>query len=196
MTYFNRLPQNIAELSSITQGKYPVDKWDGAVVMLVVDGHFALIRRSYNMPTHKGQIGFMGGHRQSGEFEPYVTAQREFFEESGFDGSRIKCLGLVEPVYTVRMKLIIPVVAEFDGSKAEFLKNVRSNGEWENLVLVPIEHLETSEMWTKCISKDRHAAVYFHPLLTSICTYYRKPKKVAYVLWGASAKMIVNFFKN
>ncbi len=164
--------------------------------MLVVDGHFVLIRRSYSMPTHKGQIGFIGGHRQADELNPYDTAKREFFEESGFNRDKLSFLGLVEPVYTVRMKLIIPVVAEFNGTIKEFIKNIESNGEWENLVLVPIEHLENSKMWTKGMSRDRHAAVFFHPLLTSICTYYRKPKKVAYVLWGASAKMIVNFFKN
>lgn len=194
MNDYSHLPKDLIELSK-SYPTYPLEKWSGAVVMLIVEDSFVLIRRSYNMPSHKGQIGFMGGHRHKNENRPSDTAAREFYEESGFTPDRIEVLGLVEPVFTVKKKLIIPVVARLNGAKAEFMENVKSNGEWQNLVLVPITYLKDSQLWTTGLSLDHHYKIYFHPLLKSKCEYYRAPKKFAYVLWGASAKMIVNFFK-
>ena len=36
------------------------------------------------MPSHKGQVGFMGGHKHEREDDPIQTALRELEEESSF----------------------------------------------------------------------------------------------------------------
>lgn len=191
-----KLPQNLIELSNITEQEYPVDKWSGAVVFLVVENSLVLIKRSDTMPSHKGQIGFIGGHKKDGEIDPIVTAKREFFEESNIPSSKIECLGLIHPVWTAKRKIIIPVYAHYKGSADEFLGSVKSNGEWGNLVLVPLSFILNEDIWTRCnLNGVERYSMYFAPLLFRSCRYLYSGAKDPYVLWGASAKMILNFFQ-
>jgi 8-oxo-dGTP pyrophosphatase MutT (NUDIX family) len=191
-----KLPQNILELSNITDKEYPAEKWSGAVNLLLVENEVVLIKRSDTMPTHKGQIGFMGGHKDAEESEPIVTAVREFCEESGFDSGKIKCLGLIHPVWTSQRKVIIPVLTQFLGTKKEFLDGVKSNGEWDDLVLAPFKFLYNENHWVRGnIQSGGSFSFYFVPLLLSECTYLNKSIMEPYVLWGATAKMVLNFFQ-
>ena len=157
---------SLTDFSSTVQEKYPVDKWDGAVIILMVEDHIVFIQRSETMPSHKGQIGFMGGHKHQGEINPIMTAKREFEEESSISSSFLEVLGLGEPVWATRsyQRLIIPVIAEYKGSIENFLGKVKSNGEWENMVLAPINYLKESFMWSKLIVQPSRIAVFFHPL--------------------------------
>jgi 8-oxo-dGTP pyrophosphatase MutT (NUDIX family) len=190
------LPKNLNELSNITKEEYPVEKWSGAVVMLLVGDQLAFIRRSESMPTHKGQIGFIGGHKHDDEIDPLVTARREFSEESGFESSKIKTLGLCYPVWTSNKKLIIPVLAEFLGTEAEFIREIKSNGEWDDIVLSPLPYLKNTKNWVygNVISINQYP-IYFCALTTASCTFLNKQNPLTYVLWGASAKMVLNFFQ-
>jgi 8-oxo-dGTP pyrophosphatase MutT (NUDIX family) len=73
-----------------------------------------LTKRSPNMPSHKGQIGFAGGHREEAEAFPEETAVREAEEELGVEAARVKILGRVKSVWSIDQKMIVPVIACLD----------------------------------------------------------------------------------
>ena len=56
-------------------------EWKGAVLFLCNEDHVFLIKRAEAMPTHGGQIAFVGGHKKPDETDAWVVAQREFEEE-------------------------------------------------------------------------------------------------------------------
>ena len=167
------LPQSLKELSSTPQKNRLAGSWSGAVVVLIIESNFVLIRRSDTMPSHRGQIGFMGGHKARHEIDPIETAKREFAEESGFAESVLEVQGLLNPVITARGKVIIPVVASCSLSLLEFLQRVKSNGEWDNIIIAPIVYLARQELWSfghYCI--DRLYPVYFSPLSKKECIFF------------------------
>lgn len=167
--------------------------WSGAVVMLLSNERVIFIQRSETMPTHKGEVGFMGGHKQKGETCPKVTALREYAEESGFGQETISVLGLLRPVVTSKHRVIIPVVARLNLSLKTFLKGVKSNGEWSNLIVVDLNQLGLQQAWSKgyyCLEKD--FPVYFACLHKSF-SQYLYPTNKSSILWGASAKMVLDF---
>jgi 8-oxo-dGTP pyrophosphatase MutT (NUDIX family) len=57
------------------------DEWKGAVLFLCNEEHVFFIKRSEGMPTHGGQIAFIGGHKKNSEFDPWHVIQREFEED-------------------------------------------------------------------------------------------------------------------
>ena len=190
------LPKNLSELSNISKGDYPVDKWEGAVNFVIIEDHIALIKRSETMPSHRGQIGLFGGHRKPEEVDPIETALREFQEETSISSDRLAVKGLVLPVKTSRNKWIIPVVSEFEGSIKNFSETVESNGEWDNLVLAPLDLLKDHALWqhAQTGSSTSTHAIFFLPLLKEHCIYLQEVDET-FLLWGATAKMALNFFQ-
>lgn len=156
-----------------------------------------MIKRSDEMPTHKGQVGFMGGHKNAGEDNPFVTAKREFEEESGISASCLDLYGLGDPVLTSRRRMVIPVIGRVGMSQRDFFDQVQSNGEWENLLLVDYRQLQRAEFWQRGMVNDRrNDSVFFFPLITQHTIFLNGADSEDHcALWGASAKMIVNFFK-
>ncbi len=189
------LPKTLLELSNITNENYPVDNWSGAVVFLIVEDSILFIKRSENMPTHKGQIAFFGGHRQDDELEPKETAFREFEEESGISSEFLEFLGLAHGVRTSSKRVIISVVCKFNGTKEAFLKAAKSNGEWTELILTKINDLENKLFWKKALINKSYYT-YFFPLNHYNSLSTATSDKFSFVLWGATAKMILLFFKN
>ncbi len=183
-------------MSNITSENLLVENWSGAVVFLVVENYLVLIKRSDTMPTHKGQMAFMGGHKKKSEIHPFETALREFEEESGLVASDLEIHGLIYPVLTTAKRLIIPVLASYPGAKEDFLSLAQSNGEWNDLVLVPLEYLSNTELWSRGrVTTENPYHVYFAPLMKEHCIYLSEHKSEPYLLWGATAKMILNFFQ-
>ncbi|MDP7319030.1 MAG: NUDIX domain-containing protein [Bacteriovoracaceae bacterium] len=191
-----KIPKKLTQLSNIIGEDYPLDKWSGAVLFLVVEEKLVFIKRSETMPTHRGQIGFMGGHKLSDESNPFETAYREFEEESSISRSFISCEGLLTPVLTSKGQLIIPVLSYFSGSEELFLKKVKSNGEWDNLILVPVVDLSDMNSWSMAkIYGNREYDLFFFPLIQKRFKFLAKSSE-NFLLWGASAKMVLNFFQN
>ena len=68
-----------------------------------------LTRRTENLPTHRGQIAFPGGGRETGE-DPWAAALRESAEEIGLDVQRVLRLGELDEVATPSGFSIVPCV--------------------------------------------------------------------------------------
>jgi hypothetical protein len=197
MMNFKNLPQTLEELSNIVPKTIPILDWSGAINIITIGEEIVFIRRSEEMPTHKGQIGFLGGHRSKGDKSPEENAFRELEEESSIPSEQFEFKGLVPPVSTSRGNSIIPVVSSFNGAREEFIDKMKSNGEWSSFILANYTDLVQSSKWqcAQVLGKKKYD-IYFYPLLSSeISTFPDNEKDKKLVLWGASAKMLWNFFK-
>jgi 8-oxo-dGTP pyrophosphatase MutT (NUDIX family) len=123
------------------------NEWEGAVLFLCNDEHVFFIRRSEKMPTHGGQIAFVGGHKHVGENNPWMVAQREFEEETSLTRDVIEFMGYLPVVMTARLKPIVPVLGRLKISTEEFMKQVTSNGEWDDCIAYPWSELCIEENW-------------------------------------------------
>ncbi|MDX1502764.1 MAG: CoA pyrophosphatase [Thermoanaerobaculia bacterium] len=68
-----------------------------------------LVRRSEELPHHRGQIGFPGGGHEPGE-DPWGTALRESEEELAIDPAQVIRLGELDEAQTPTGYRIVPCV--------------------------------------------------------------------------------------
>lgn len=100
----SRVPQRLAGRHS-GRAAVLIPIWERKEVL-----HFLLTRRTETVETHKGQISFPGGMRDSEE-EPLVrTALRETREEIGLPDSRIRILGQFDDYLSSTDLIVTPFV--------------------------------------------------------------------------------------
>lgn len=175
------------------------DSWHSAVLVLLLGEELFFIKRSEEVSTHKGQVAFVGGRRESTEVYPRDTALREFEEETSLSAQKVEVLGHLPHVYTSKFQVLIPVVAEYTGRFEELKKNLQSNGEWVVAFGVSLNYLLREELWAKAMvytrkklkfelnlmSLDKTSVNVFHSLFPA-----ESPLDVEYTLWGASARIV------
>lgn len=134
---------NLHRIKDLLQKEHTLspEKWKGAVVFLCSEEHVIFIKRSEQMPTHSGQVAFIGGHKKPDEMDPWVSAQREFHEETGLESRLIEFMGYLPVIMTSRMQAIVPVMAKLSISVDEFIDRSRSNGEWDFMISYSWEEL-------------------------------------------------------
>lgn len=189
------LPQTINELSCVLNSlsKKQIAEWTSAVNLLIVEDEVVFIKRSERMPTHKGEIAFMGGYKVDQDNGlPILTAAREFREESSIDSTAIEYLGLLNPVMTARNRIIIPALGRLTIDKEELFKMVRSNGEWTELITVPISYLKRSSNWLAAnwYATNHQGVVLFCPIEKNNYCSYCAVESVDHMLWGATARIV------
>lgn len=154
-----------------------------------------MIKRSEQMPTHSGQIAFVGGHKQVHERSPWDVAQREFEEETGLERSHLEYLGDLPLVFTAHRQPIIPVMAKLTISTQKFLSEVKSNGEWDEILAYPWRELILEQNWNYAWRHGQDkSAVMFHPIKSGSYLSPDKSEK-SHLLWGATASMIWSFLR-
>ncbi|MEX1099918.1 MAG: NUDIX domain-containing protein, partial [Bacteriovoracaceae bacterium] len=160
-----------------------------------VRDHILLIKRSESMPSHSGQIAFVGGHKLAQE-TPWATAKREFEEETGLSSEKLMFIGLLDMVKTASQSLISPNLCYFDMDPQLFIKSVKSNGEWSEAILLPFESLQNLKLWTsaKSLRRGSENLILFYPIMRGCYISYSGDNEKDHLLWGATAKMIWNFF--
>jgi coenzyme A diphosphatase NUDT7 len=165
--------------------------WSGASVLLRTEEHLILIKRSLSMPTHPGQMAFIGGYKKSDELHPFEVAQREFEEESAHHRDAIKCVGVLRPVYTARGQPIVPVVAELMVDVQTFLQQAKSNGEWDHMIALPWDKINRPEFWNYAEVRSHST---YQILMTTIAAksylHHAEKNDADFVLWGATARML------
>lgn len=84
------------------------------------------IRRSSQVRSHRGQIGFPGGRREPSDISPSQTALRETHEELGIDPGLVTVLGMLPKTKSLDGMPVIPIVGlaslDLDGLKPEPLE--------------------------------------------------------------------------
>ena len=116
-----RLPQHIEGLRADPQfWPSEMDRGSAVCVLFLIagdgDAHLVLIRRSTNISSHRGQIGFPGGRRDPEDKSPTETALRELEEEIGLAADRLQVHGLLPPIHGLDGSPVYPlVVSSTDG---------------------------------------------------------------------------------
>ncbi|MCM2351452.1 MAG: NUDIX domain-containing protein [Bacteriovoracaceae bacterium] len=187
---FHRIKQLVQ-----TQHTLQDHEWKGAVVFLCNDRHVFFIKRSEKMPTHGGQTAFIGGHRQSGETDPWIVAQREFQEETSLSSDHLEFLGYLPIVMTARLQPIVPVMSRLLITTDEFLKQVRSNGEWDDVIIYPWSELIQEDNWEFAWRNGfTKVPVLYHPIRSG--TFLTLTQNFqTHLLWGATASMVWDFLR-
>lgn len=170
-------------------------EWKGAVLFLCNGESVFFIKRSEFMPSHAGQIAFFGGHRHAGEVTPWEVAQREFEEETSLNREVISFLGYLPVVLTSRGQTIVPVVASLKISTEEFFHKVKSNGEWDDILIYPWKELIVEESWEFAWRNgETKTPVMFHTIHSG-CYITHKDNERPHILWGATATMVWSLLK-
>lgn len=173
---------DLHRIKSLLQKEHTLspDKWKGAVVFLCSEDQVIFIKRSEQMPTHSGQVAFIGGHKLTHELDPWISAQREFTEETGLQSTLIEFMGYLPVIMTARMQAIVPVMARLTISVEEFLLRAQSNGEWD--VMIPYSWEEL------CREKDWQYA--WRNGYTRSPILFRQMRPTGHLLWGATAAIV------
>jgi len=171
------------------------DGVQGAVVFLFVRDGLFLIKRSTRMKSHKAQVAFIGGHVDPIDKTIKDTAFREFEEETGVSHERLEYLGILPGVNTMRSKKIVPVLCYIDTDPNEFIKEVVSNGEWSEAMIVDYNHLMQLDYWShgKSMTLDKNYNIMFRPMSNRYFISSIEESEKDRVLWGATARMIWDF---
>jgi 8-oxo-dGTP pyrophosphatase MutT (NUDIX family) len=164
-----------------TQHTLGPNEWEGAVLFLCNEEHVFLIKRAESMPTHSGQVAFVGGHKREDEHNPWEVAQREYEEETHHHRDSIEFVGYLPAVLTARQRPIIPVVARLLISTEQFMQDVRSNGEWDHIMAHP---------WAELLHEGNWSYGWRHGLGKFPVLFHTVHHNGPHLLWGATASMI------
>ncbi|MBK9926219.1 MAG: CoA pyrophosphatase [Anaerolineales bacterium] len=151
------------------------------VPLLWQDGEWHLLytRRTNKVESHKGQVSFPGGACDEGETTPEQTALREADEEIGLNPNDVKVLGRLVDMVTISYYRVTPVVGVVKWP------TVFRVGEHEvaRIFTIPLGWLANpSNRWQFERPETKRALIAYHPYDGEL-------------LWGATARMTVDFLK-
>jgi 8-oxo-dGTP pyrophosphatase MutT (NUDIX family) len=149
--------------------KSDVEQYASVAILIFEEREILFIKRSNDMPTHKGHIAFPGGKKEHNDNSIVETASREASEELLISRTHVKPFGQLDPVDTIEFKYkVYPILFELSTFPESYNKN-----EVQSIFLVPIHELRDSNNW-------RFRGIYPQDWIFKIDQE---------TLWGATAKM-------
>lgn len=141
--------------------------------------HILYTRRTDRVESHKGQVSFPGGACDEGETTPEETALREADEEIGVRPSDVRVLGKLNSMVTISHFRVTPVVGVI-----QFPYAFKTSGaEVARVFTMPLLWLANrNNYWEFSMPGSERTLVAYHPYDGEL-------------LWGATARMTVNFLK-
>ena len=153
---------------------FPIYDEDYASVAILINSkkEILYIKRSDNLPTHKGDIAFPGGKKEESDSDIVTTALREVQEELFLNPSTIRPFGVLDPVDTVEYKFkVFPIVCESFDKPTKINKD-----EVQDFYLLDISDLDNLNNWEFRGNYDNDWIFKFNDQ----------------ILWGATAHMTRN----
>ncbi len=147
---------------------------DYASVALLIyeEKELIFIKRSDDLPTHKGHIAFPGGKKEGIDDNIVDTAIREATEELVLNSSSIIPIGILDPIDTIEYKfLVYPIICKINEKPVSFNKS-----EVQEVFFVSISELHDEKNW---IFRGHYETDWIFKINNEI-------------LWGATAKMVRN----
>jgi 8-oxo-dGTP pyrophosphatase MutT (NUDIX family) len=143
--------------------------------------HLLFTRRTDRVDTHKGQVSFPGGATDPEDRSPEDTALREAEEEIGVRRSDVRVLGRLGEMVTITNFLVTPVVGVIPWPYGFTIHTI----EVARVFTMPLSFLADSHNWQE----------FLRPGVTgrSLIAYFPFDGEL---LWGATARMTVNFIKS
>ena len=146
------------------------NKYASVAVLFIDEVEILFIKRSENMPTHKGHIAFPGGKKEKNDASIIHTAVREATEELLIPDNLITPFGYIDSVDTVEYKFeVFPILCELENKPKNFNKN-----EVQKVLYASIDDLKIEKNWL-------YRGMYPNDWIFHIDNE---------ILWGATAKMI------
>ena len=141
--------------------------------------HLLFTRRTDRVQSHKGQVSFPGGACDEGETTPEQTALREAEEEIGLYPNDVKVLGRLANMITISHFRVTPVVGVI---KWPVVFRVGEH-EAARVFTIPMGWLaDPSNRWQFEVGGRKRSLIAYHPYDGEL-------------LWGATARMTVDFLK-
>jgi 8-oxo-dGTP pyrophosphatase MutT (NUDIX family) len=162
----------------------PQIRLKGAAVLVPLvhfedEWHILFTRRTDRVESHKGQVSFPGGASDEGETSPEQTALREAHEEIGLDPAHVTVLGRLSRMVTVSSFQVSPIVGVIPWPYTFKI----SGFEVARVFTIPLLWLANSSNHWEFLMKDTdRSLIAYHPYDGEL-------------LWGATARMTVNFLK-
>ena len=156
------------------ENPFPIYDEDYASVAILINSkkEILYIKRSDNLPTHKGDIAFPGGKKEESDSDIVTTALREVQEELFLNPSTIRPFGVLDPVDTVEYKFkVFPIVCESFDKPTKINKD-----EVQDFYLLDISDLDNLNNWEFRGNYDNDWIFKFDDQ----------------ILWGATAHMTRN----
>ena len=147
------------------------------LVFFQEEWHVLYTRRTDRVESHKGQVSFPGGACDEGESTPEETALREADEEIGIHSSDVKVLGRLSRMVTISKYRVSPVVGV-----VPFPYAFKTSGaEVARVFTMPLLWLANrNNYWEFSLPGSERSVICYHPYDGEL-------------LWGATARMTVNF---
>jgi 8-oxo-dGTP pyrophosphatase MutT (NUDIX family) len=185
----SRLDEAIAAAGPLSDGYAEIDLTDETrlkcaavlVPLLWSEDQWNLLftRRTERVESHKGQVSFPGGGCDEGELTPEETALREAHEEIGLDPQRVRVLGRLTNMITVTSFHVTPVVGVIEWPTVFTV----GQHEVERIFTIPLYWLaDTRNRWEFTMPGRNRSLIAYHPYDGEL-------------LWGATARMTVDFLK-
>lgn len=141
--------------------------------------HILFTRRTERVESHKGQVSFPGGACDEGETTPEQTALREAEEEIGLKPADVKVLGRLSRLVTISSFRVSPIVGVIPWPYAFRVAGV----EVARVFTIPLLWLANrNNYWEFSLRESERSLIAYHPYNGEL-------------LWGATARMTVNFLK-
>jgi 8-oxo-dGTP pyrophosphatase MutT (NUDIX family) len=141
--------------------------------------HILYTRRTDIVEHHKGQVSFPGGGADPQDRSPEDTALRETEEEIGVRRGDVRVLGRLGEVATISHYVVTPVVGVIPWPYGFKVHTI----EVERVISMPLAWLARRENRMEFVrSETGHSVITFLPYDGEL-------------LWGATARMTVNFIK-
>jgi 8-oxo-dGTP pyrophosphatase MutT (NUDIX family) len=141
--------------------------------------HILFTRRTDRVESHKGQVSFPGGACDAGETTPEQTALRETEEEIGVNPNDVQVLGRLSRMITISKYRVSPVVGIIPMPYAFRV----GDAEVARVFTIPLLWLANhNNYWEFYLNDPNRSVIAYHPFDGEM-------------LWGATARMTVNFLK-
>lgn len=162
------------------------DRSLSVVCILFKDNDIFFIHRAEDMPTHKGDVAFVGGHKKTGELT-MDAARREIEEELSISICKFTFMGYLPTINTSFRSLVSVCCFEILETQEDFLNTVKSNGEWSEAFFVEHTNFLNLNNWS-------YSELYFHNEVKKV--FFCKIPFDRKNLWGMSASIIYKLFEN
>lgn len=141
--------------------------------------HLLFTRRTERVEAHKGQVSFPGGACDVGETTAEETALREAEEEIGLNPQHVRVLGRLNHLITVTYFRVRPVVGVIPWPYTFRVSTI----EVARLFTIPLHWLANRQnYWEFPLPDSSRSVIAYHPYDGEL-------------LWGATARMTVNFLE-
>lgn len=147
--------------------------------------HIILTKRAKHLKNHAGEICFPGGKFEDTDLNLQQTALRETREEIGLASDDLKIIGKLPDQITISQYYVTPFVAILEDEKGLNLNELKiDENEVEEVFTVPLNYLI-----------DRRNQKIIKRKIKDISFSYHSIEYRNYTIWGATARMLINFSK-